>query len=121
MGTPFSARLPRARCWTLRQAPTPAPCIQLQPWMTARDRELWDALVFDAYDNSSFISEGTAIEDRRTAVIRESSVPTILVCIEPGVRLQLERVAPVEHRGPNMFHVEPDGHPKPRRDDHAHR
>ena len=56
--------------------------------MTARDRELWDALVFDAYDNQTPNSEYPAsmqmlpLQERRTLVINRAEVPTIRICVQ---------------------------------------
>ena len=56
--------------------------------MTARDRELWDAIVYDAYDYPipNPMSENgmtsLPLKDRRTLVIAENTVPTIQICIQ---------------------------------------
>ena len=48
--------------------------------MTARDRELWEALVFDTFDNFRWGS--IANNDRGTEVIPQRTVPTIRICIQ---------------------------------------
>ena len=64
-------------------------------WMTARDRELWDALVYDAYDSGHFVGSTPDLEDRRTTVTSRRTVPGILVCIEPSdASYTGERLAP---------------------------
>ena len=56
--------------------------------MTARDRELWDAIVYDAYDypmaDSTHENAMTSLplEERRTMVIAENTVRTIQICIQ---------------------------------------
>ena len=51
--------------------------------MTARDRALWDQLVFDAYDNSEALGhQNTPLEERRTLVIASGTIPRIRVCVE---------------------------------------
>ena len=71
------------------------PRIDQPSWMTARDSELWDALVYDVYDSTGFISTGKDLEDRQTAVIRDSAARTLDVCIEPADQGYAgERLAP---------------------------
>ena len=56
--------------------------------MTARDRELWDAIIYAAYDSP--MPEPThengmtslPLEERRTLVIAENTVRTIQICIQ---------------------------------------
>ena len=56
--------------------------------MTARDRELWDAIVYGAYDYPipNPMSENgmtsLPLQERRTLVVAENTVPTIQVCIQ---------------------------------------
>ena len=56
--------------------------------MTARDRELWDAIVYGAYDypmpEPTLENEMTSLplEERRTLVIAENTVPMIQICIQ---------------------------------------
>ena len=71
------------------------PRIDQPSWMTARDRELWDQLIYDAYDSTGFISMGKDLEDRQTAVIRSSAARTADICIEPADQSYTgERLAP---------------------------
>ena len=64
------------------------PTIPEPAGMSARDRELWDAIVYDAYDHPmpNPMSENgmtsLPLEDRRTLVIAENTVPTIQICIQ---------------------------------------
>ena len=68
----------------------------LQPrpaWMGARDRELWDQLVYNAHDN--FKTNAGPLEKRRTFVVRATVVPTITVCMESADQTYAgERLAP---------------------------
>ena len=76
------------------------PTIPEPEGMDARDRELWDDLVFNAYDHQTPDSEypnsmiGLSLEERRTLVIDKATVPTIRFCIQSadesytGERLQ---------------------------------
>ena len=55
--------------------------------MTAYDRELWDAIVYDAYDRPtpdpmSSGMKGLPLGERRTLVIDDRTVPTIEICIQ---------------------------------------
>ena len=55
---------------------------------TARDRELWDALVYDAYDRPQADPShngsmgGLPLDQRRTLVIDSATVPTVNLCIQ---------------------------------------
>ena len=52
------------------------------------DRELWDALVFDAFENPTPNMEhagnmqGLPLDERRTLVIDRPTVPTIQICVQ---------------------------------------
>ena len=59
---------------------TTPPTIPEPDGMTARDRELWEALVFDTYDNFRWGS--IALSDRGTELIPQRTVPTIRICIQ---------------------------------------
>ena len=64
-------------------------------WFTARARKRWDELVYAAYDDVSAVTRPTALEDRRTLVLRDRSVPSITVCMEPSDATYTgERLAP---------------------------
>ena len=69
--------------------------------MDARDRELWDAIVFDAFDNPTrdpappnWWMSRLPLEQRRTMVMRRGAVTAIRLCIQSadetytGERLQ---------------------------------
>ena len=49
-------------------------------WFTARDRELWDQLIYNAFDN--FKTNAGPLERRQTLVIAADRVPTITVCMD---------------------------------------
>lgn len=68
--------------------------------MTPRDRELWDALVYNAYDSVGFPGGAEPnLEDRRTAVIHRGGVSGITVCIEPAdLSYTGERLEPFANR-----------------------
>ena len=50
------------------------------PGMTARDRELWDQLVYKDFDNHP--TNAGPLEHRRMLVIAADRVPTITVCMD---------------------------------------
>ena len=68
---------------------------QPQPaWMTARDRELWDALVFDAYDSSGPQGD-LPLEQRRTRTVPARELRSVDVCLpHRDENVTGERLAP---------------------------
>ena len=62
-------------------------------WMSARDRELWNQLIYNAYDNHS--TNAGPLDRRQTLVVDADRVPTITVCIESADQSYTgERMAP---------------------------
>ena len=69
--------------------------------MDARDRELWDALVFNAHDYpmpnpaNPRLMKGLPLDERRTLVMNRSTVPTIQICLQSADEsLTGERLTP---------------------------
>ena len=58
------------------------PTIPQPPEMSAYDRELWDALVFDAYDHPAEDSFGRPVEERSTAVRSRADVTAFALCLQ---------------------------------------
>ena len=56
------------------------PSMPRPPWMTARDRELWDALVYDGYDNGGPLGD-TPLTRRHTLTIGANTARTVDVCL----------------------------------------
>ena len=58
------------------------PTIPQPPEMSAYDRELWDALVFNAYDRPVEDSYGHPVEERSTAVRSRADVTPFALCLQ---------------------------------------
>ena len=75
-------------------------------WMTVRDRELWDALVFDAYDSSGPQGD-LPLEQRRTRTVSAGDLRSVDVCLpRRDENVTGERVAPYANEQWWQRHIE---------------
>ena len=64
------------------------PSVPEPPEMTARDRELWDSIVYDAHDRPTPDSDrgrsmgGLPLRERRTLVVARSAVSAMRYCLD---------------------------------------
>ena len=88
------------------RGPLARPTQPQPPWMSARDRELWDQLVFDAYDHGGAQSD-LPLEQRRTRTADPDRARTVDVCLPRSDRSYTgERLAPYADEQWWKLHIE---------------
>ena len=83
------------------------PTIPQPPEMSAQDRELWDAVVFNAYDRPAEDSFGNPVEERSTEVASRTAATSFGLCIESADESYTgQRLATSGYHDPNWWRRE---------------
>ena len=83
------------------------PTIPQPPEMSAQDRELWDAVVFNAYDRPPEDSFGHPVEERSTGVVSRTAATSFGLCIESADESYAgQRLATSGYHDPNWWRRE---------------